>query len=85
LDAYLAIKPDVVVADIGMPEEDGYDLIRKIRALGGRGGQIPAIAVTAEARHEDRERALSAGYDLHVAKPIDPSRLTRAVAQLARR
>jgi signal transduction histidine kinase len=78
--------PDVLVSDIGMPGEDGYDLISKIRAMGPeRGGNIPAIALTAYARAEDRRRVLAAGYQRHVAKPVEPSSLAGAVASLARR
>jgi CheY-like chemotaxis protein/two-component sensor histidine kinase len=78
--------PDVLVSDIGMPGEDGYDLISKIRAMGPeRGGNIPAIALTAYARAEDRTRVLAAGFQRHVAKPVEPSSLAGAVASLARR
>ena len=77
---------DVLVSDILMPEEDGYDLIRKVRAFDvERGGQIPALALTAYSRIEDREAALSAGYQQHAAKPIDPAELAAAVATLAGR
>ena len=86
LEALRHSTVDVLVSDIGMPEEDGYTLIGKVRALPPeRGGTIPAIAVTAGARVEDRARALSAGFQLHVAKPIDPAALTRLVAQTAHR
>jgi CheY-like chemotaxis protein len=78
--------PDVLVSDIGMPGEDGFDLISKIRAMGPeRGGNIPAIALTAYARAEDRTRVLAAGFQRHVAKPVEPSSLAGAVASLARR
>jgi len=78
--------PDVLVADIGMPGEDGYDLIRQVRAQPAeRGGRIPAMALTAYARHEDRLRILSAGYQVHVAKPVEPAELVAAVASLAGR
>jgi len=79
-------RPDVIVADIGMPEEDGYSLIRAIRALpADRGGSTPAAAVTALARPEDRRRALMAGFQTHVAKPIDMTELVAVVASLAGR
>jgi CheY-like chemotaxis protein len=79
-------KPDVLVSDIGMPGEDGYELIRKVRTLSAeRGGRTPALALTAYAREEDRERALSAGYQAHVAKPVEPTELAAAVANLAGR
>jgi hypothetical protein len=78
--------PDVLVSDIGLPEESGYSLIRSIRALGPeRGGNVPAIALTGYARLANRIEALSAGYDLHVAKPVEPSDLILMVASLAGR
>ncbi|PYN44373.1 MAG: hypothetical protein DME00_25000 [Candidatus Rokuibacteriota bacterium] len=77
---------DVLVSDIAMPEDDGYDLIRNVRALEAeRGGQIPALALTAYARVEDRAAAISAGYQQHAAKPIEPAQLATAVAILAGR
>jgi PAS domain S-box-containing protein len=76
-------KPDVLIADIGMPVEDGYGLIRKVRALPKeRGGHTPALALTAYARTEDRVRALSEGYQVHLAKPVDRFELAAAVASL---
>jgi PAS domain S-box-containing protein len=79
-------RPDVLVFDIGMPGEDGYELMRKVRARGPeRGGHIPAIALTAYARAEDARRALKAGYQTHVAKPIEPVELATVVASLAGR
>ena len=66
-----------------MPGEDGYALIRKVRRIApDRGGRAPAIALTAYARKEDRERALAAGYQLHMSKPFNPSAVVHAVAQL---
>lgn len=77
---------DVLISDIAMPEADGYDLIRTVRSLDGeRGGQIPALALTAYARVEDRAAALAAGYQQHAAKPIEPLELAAAVASLAGR
>jgi CheY-like chemotaxis protein len=74
---------DVIISDIGMPERDGYQLMRAIRALPpDRGGKTPAIAVTAFARSEDRTRALMAGYQVHLAKPIEPHELVVTVASL---
>jgi CheY-like chemotaxis protein len=70
---------DVLVSDIGMPVRDGHDLIREVRA---RGLAIPAIALTAFARAEERTRALDAGYQLHLAKPVDPAQLARAIARV---
>ncbi len=78
-------RPEVLVSDIGMPERDGYDLVRSIRALPpGRGGLIPIIALTAFASPGDRTRALRAGFDLHLAKPVEPAELLLAVESLAR-
>jgi CheY-like chemotaxis protein/anti-sigma regulatory factor (Ser/Thr protein kinase) len=77
---------DVLVSDIGMPDMDGYALIKKIRRLPTeRGGKIPAAALTAYARIEDRRRVLSAGYQMHIAKPVEADALTTAVAKLAER
>ncbi len=79
-------RPDVLVSDIGMPHEDGYTLMRKVRALGPEhGGAIPAAAVTAYARTEDRMRALLAGFQTHIAKPVEPAELAAVVASLAGR
>ena len=76
----------VVVSDIGLPGDDGYELIRRVRSLpAGEGGRIPAIALTAFAREEDRHRAIDAGFDAHLAKPIDPSELARIIARLTNR
>ncbi|HVG30526.1 MAG TPA: ATP-binding protein [Pyrinomonadaceae bacterium] len=85
LEALLGWKPDVLLSDIGMPHEDGYDLIRRVRALSSmQGGQTPAAALTAYAREEDRVRSLAAGFQLHVAKPVGSEELIAAVASLAR-
>ena len=76
---------DILVSDIGMPIEDGYALMRRVRALQGNpNAAIAAIAVTAYARPDDRSRALAAGFQLHVAKPVEPGMLIAQVAQLAR-
>jgi len=86
LDSLGKWAPDLIVADIGMPGEDGYSLIRKIRALPReRGGDIPAIALTAYARVEDRLRTLNAGYQMHVPKPVEPIELITVVASLTGR
>jgi CheY-like chemotaxis protein len=75
----------VLLADIGMPEEDGYMLIKQVRSLpASEGGQTPAAALTAYGRSEDRLRALSAGYQHHVPKPAKPDELGAVVASLAR-
>ncbi|WP_437680827.1 hybrid sensor histidine kinase/response regulator [Sorangium sp. So ce131] len=84
LAALEALRPDVLVSDIALPGEDGYELIRKVRALPARsGGRIPAVALTAYARTEDRMRALRAGFNTHVPKPIDPAELLAVIANLA--
>jgi signal transduction histidine kinase/DNA-binding response OmpR family regulator len=86
LEAVEQFNPDVLVSDIGMPLEDGYALIRKVRELEpDRGGTIPAIALTAYARPEDQHQALSAGFQLHVPKPVEPEKLAKAVADLVGR
>ncbi len=81
--AFEHARPDVLLSDIGMPIEDGYSLIRRVRALvPERGGKVPAAAITAYATAEDRERALAAGFQLHLSKPVDPERLSAAIARL---
>lgn len=76
--------PDILLSDIGMPGEDGYALIRQIRALSPEvGGNIPAAAITAYVRGGDRQQALNAGFQMHIPKPIDPTHLLQVVAQLA--
>src|SRR4029453_16306546 len=79
-----ARRPDVLVADIGMPGEDGYSLIRSIREAdeAARPPRLPSIAVTAYAREDDRLRALAAGYDRHLTKPLDPGTLLDTIAEL---
>lgn len=77
--------PDVLVTDIGMPVQDGYALVQAVRALGGRAADLPAIALTAYAAVEDRVRLLSSGFQMHLAKPADPSELTAAIGALVRR
>jgi len=78
-------RPDVLVADIGMPVEDGYSFLRRVRALSAsEGGAIPAAALTAYAQVEDRDRALAAGFQEHIAKPASPEHLADVVARLAR-
>jgi CheY-like chemotaxis protein len=79
-------RPDVVVSDIGMPNEDGYAFIRQVRALGPQGGgDVPAVALTAYARSEDRMRSVLAGFQMHVAKPVAPAELITMVASLVGR
>ena len=82
MDALQRGRVDVLLADIGMPGEDGYALMRRLRAMKGEIGSVPAAALTALARDEDRQQALDAGFQLHLSKPIDSSSLIAAVASL---
>jgi CheY-like chemotaxis protein len=76
-------RPDVLVSDIGMPEEDGYQLLKKIRALSPEeGGRVPALALTGYATRRDRERSFEAGYEEHMAKPVEQSELISVVSKL---
>jgi CheY-like chemotaxis protein len=76
--------PDVLVSDLAMPDEDGYSLIAKVRALEAAGGKmIPTVALTAYVRVEDRARALPAGFNMFVPKPVEPQELITAIANLA--
>jgi signal transduction histidine kinase/ActR/RegA family two-component response regulator len=85
LDILERSEVDVLLADVAMPDEDGYTLIRKVRAsTAGRVAAIPAAAVTAHARDDERRQALSAGFHLHVAKPVEIAQLTRTVQALVR-
>ena len=85
-ELFRQVQPDVVVSDIGMPGEDGYELMRRLRALPkDKGGNVPAVALTAYARVEDRMKALKAGYQMHVAKPIELGELVAIVASLGDR
>jgi PAS domain S-box-containing protein len=77
-------RPHVLVSDIGMPEEDGYSLIQRVKALPGSIGAIPSIALTAYTRAQDKTRALALGFTTHIGKPVDPDDLVAAVANLAR-
>ena len=86
LEAVRRLRPDVLLSDIEMPGTDGYAFIAQVRALPPEeGGQTPAAALTAYARVEDRTRALRAGFQLHVPKPVEPSELVAVVANLAKR
>lgn len=78
-------RPDVLVSDIAMPDEDGYGLIEKVRLLENGMAQIPAVAITAYAKEEDRDRALSAGFQIYLAKPVELTELISVVARAARR
>jgi CheY-like chemotaxis protein len=83
-EAYRNDAPDLVISDIGLPGEDGYALIRKIRSVDKAAGRpaTPALALTAFARNEDRARALSAGFDEHLAKPLEPEELIATAGRL---
>jgi len=79
-------RPDVLICDIEMPGEDGYTLMRRLRDLAAEdGGAVPALAVTAYGRAEDRQRLIAAGYDRYLAKPIEPVELVSVIATLAKR
>jgi CheY-like chemotaxis protein len=84
-DLFSAMRPDLLIADIGMPDEDGYSLIMSIRDLESGARQMPAIALTAHTRPEDVEQALASGFQMHMAKPIDSHRLVASVASLVER
>lgn len=82
----IANHPDVLISDIGLPTQDGYEFIRRVRALPAeKGGKIPAVALTAYARVEDRLKALRAGYEMHVPKPVELSELVAVILSLVRR
>ncbi|HEX8748597.1 MAG TPA: PAS domain S-box protein [Pyrinomonadaceae bacterium] len=86
LELFRSSRPDLLVSDIGMPDEDGYELIRRIREMPEEeGGSAPAVALTAYARAEDRLRSLRSGYQMHVAKPVELAELIAVVASLAGR
>jgi PAS domain S-box-containing protein len=86
VEALMAQTPDILISDIGMPAVDGYDLIRQVRRLPATdGGKIPAIALTAYTRTEDRLQALRAGYDMHVPKPVELAELVAVAASVVRR
>src|SRR5437879_3760312 len=86
LDVLARARPDVLVSDLSMPGDDGYALLERVRALGlDRDGRVPAIALTAFARAEDRARALAVGFAVHVPKPVEPAALVEVVARLASR
>ncbi|MEO7733664.1 MAG: ATP-binding protein [Kofleriaceae bacterium] len=85
LASFTRTRPDVILSDIGMPGEDGYSLIRRIRALPpDDGGTTPAASLTAYTSPEDRRRALNAGFNLHVSKPVEPAELLAVIASLGR-
>ena len=84
IECILAKRPDVLVCDIGMPEEDGYSLIRRLRVLEERQqSALPAVALSAYARSEDRTKAILSGFQNHLAKPVEPVELLAVVSSLA--
>jgi two-component system, chemotaxis family, sensor kinase Cph1 len=87
LEAVAAADFDLIISDIGMPGVDGYEFIRKVRARERESGarQTPAVALTAYAREEDRRRAFRAGFQMHLAKPVEPGELTAVVASFSGR
>jgi CheY-like chemotaxis protein len=86
LELLRASRPDVLVSDIGMPIQDGYELIRQVRRLSHHdGGATPAVALTAYARSEDRMKAVMAGFQHHVSKPVEPNELITMIANLVQR
>jgi signal transduction histidine kinase len=85
VEAFDAWRPHLLVSDLAMPDDDGYSLIQKVRALApGKGGQIPAIALTGHAGEEQRQQAISAGFQIHLAKPVEPTTLVEVIATLTK-
>jgi CheY-like chemotaxis protein len=85
LEALESLQPDALVSDIGLPDEDGYALIGRLRSQEAeRGGFLPAVALTGYVRAEDRARVLAAGFQVHVPKPVDPAELTAAIVAVTR-
>jgi DNA-binding response OmpR family regulator len=86
LETIRAFRPQVLVADIGMPDVDGFELIKRIRSSEDPAiSDVPAAALTAFARSEDRTKALQSGFEMHLSKPVDPGELVASVATLVRR
>ncbi len=85
LAAIDSINPDALVVDLGMPEMDGFEFISRVRSSPNASRDVPAAALTAFARSEDRTRALRSGFEMHLAKPVDPGELVASVATLVRR
>jgi CheY-like chemotaxis protein len=80
IDLLSTVQPDLLISDITMPDEDGYALMRRVRSLSPEaGGKIPAIALSAYSRDEDRQRSLAAGFQAHLAKPVEPNELLEAL------
>jgi CheY-like chemotaxis protein len=86
LERFEETAPDVLLSDIGMPGKDGLDFIREVRSLPSeRGGRVPAVALTAYTRAEDRSTTLAAGFDRHIPKPVQPADVVAVVASLTAR
>jgi len=85
IGSLLEVAPDALISDIGMPGEDGYSMIRRIRTLDHRLARVPAIALTAYARGEDRAKATRAGFQRHLSKPVEPAELIKAIVSVVRR
>jgi CheY-like chemotaxis protein len=86
MEHILAGRPDVLVCDIGMQEEDGYSLIRRLRAIEKKEeGVLPAVALSAYARSEDRTKAIRSGFQIHLAKPVEPAELLAVISSLGGR
>jgi CheY-like chemotaxis protein len=86
MEHILAGRPDVLVCDIGMQEEDGYSLIRRLRTIEKKEeGVLPAVALSAYARSEDRTKAIRSGFQIHLAKPVEPTELLAVISSLAGR
>jgi len=85
LAALPASRADILVSDIGLPEMDGYDLIQRVRGSAPPMSGVPAVALTAYARPEDRSRSFRAGFQAHLAKPVEPPDLAAAIARLVGR
>jgi CheY-like chemotaxis protein len=81
-EAFERSRPDLLLADIGLPDEDGYSLIRRLRALEAGAGRLPAVAISAFAHSEDRARAIAAGFDQHIGKPVEPRAFVSTLATL---
>jgi CheY-like chemotaxis protein len=80
--AFQTVRPRMVLSDVAMPDQDGYDLIHQIRAMEKEGPHVPAIALTAYAREDEKQRALEAGFHMHVSKPLQPEQLVSAIVEL---
>jgi hypothetical protein len=84
LELVRSFRPNIILSDVGMPDQDGYAFMRHVRELGARqGGDVPSIALTGYTRHGDRTQAIAAGFTAHVAKPVVPQELLKLVASLA--